>query len=293
MKIGIGLPNQVRGTRPTVIPDWAVRAEQAGFSTLGTIGRFAYPGVMDTVALAAAAGATTSIGLLSGVIIGPSWPPALLAKETASIDAISGGRLTLGLGVGIRPDDFAVDGLGLAGRGRRFEQDLGVYRDVWNGAPAGGGPNPAVTPRARQIPLVFGGMVPATFERMARWDAGYFGAAAAAPVVAPAFDAARAAWAKAGREGSPYLVAQAYFALGDPEQGRANVRDYYRSLGDELASLVTDGVVAGPGQIADAVAAFAGIGADELILNPTVGDTEEITRLADIVLGLAPGGGGG
>jgi hypothetical protein len=53
MKIGIGLPNQVRGTRPTVIPGWASRAEQAGFSTLGTVGRVAYRGVMDTVALPA------------------------------------------------------------------------------------------------------------------------------------------------------------------------------------------------------------------------------------------------
>ena len=141
MKIGIGLPNQVRGTRPTVIPDWAARAEQAGFSTLGTVGRIAYPGVMDTVALAAAAAATTSIGLFSNVMLGPVWPPVLLAKETAAIDEVSGGRLTLGLGVGIRPDDFVVDGLGVAGRGRRFDHDLEIYRDVWKGEPVGGGPS--------------------------------------------------------------------------------------------------------------------------------------------------------
>ena len=59
MRIGIGLPNQVRDVRAAVIPAWARRAEEAGFATLGTTGRIAYPGVMDTVALAAAAGATT------------------------------------------------------------------------------------------------------------------------------------------------------------------------------------------------------------------------------------------
>src|SRR5215472_2786469 len=117
MKIGIGLPNMVRGTRPTVIPDWAARA---GFSTLGTTGRVAYPGVLDTVALAAAAGATKSIGLFTNVLLAPVWPAVLFAKEAAGIDAVSGGRLTLGLGLGGRPDDFVVDGLGLAGRGRRF-----------------------------------------------------------------------------------------------------------------------------------------------------------------------------
>lgn len=284
MKIGIGLPNQVRGTLPTVIPGWASEAEQAGFSTLGTVGRIAYPGVMDTVALAAAAATTTSIGLLTNIMIGPMWPPVLLAKETAAIDAISNGRLTLGLGVGIRPDDFVVDGLGLAGRGRRFDQDLGIYRDVWKGEPVGGGPNPAVTPDAREIPLLFGGAAPATFERVARWGVGYIGGSVAAPMVAPAFDATRAAWATAGREGSPYLVAIAYFALGDTEQGRANVWDYYSISGDQVARLITEGVAAGPGQVKDAVAAFADIGADELIFNPAVGDLEEIARLADIVL---------
>src|SRR5258708_18234723 len=205
MKIGIGLPNQVRGTLPTVIPGWAAGAEQAGFATLGSFGRWASPGVRDTVALAAAAAATTSIGLLSNIIIGPAWPPVLLAKETSSIDAISGGRLTLGLGVGIRPDDFVVDGLGLGARGQRFDQDLGIYRDVWNGEPVGGGPNPAVTPRARQIPLIFGGAAPAAFERVARWGIGYIGTSIPAPLVAPCFEATRCAWSKAGREVSPRL----------------------------------------------------------------------------------------
>src|SRR5436190_19882046 len=103
MKIGIGLPNQVRDMRPDVIPAWAAKAEEAGFSTLGTVGRIAYPGVMDTVALAAAAGATSRIGLISNVLLGTVWPPVLLAKEIAGIDGVSGRRLTLGLGIGGRP----------------------------------------------------------------------------------------------------------------------------------------------------------------------------------------------
>src|ERR1700689_3741547 len=117
MQIGIGLPNQVRDVRPAVIPEWAVRAEQAGFSSLSTIGRVAYPGVADTVALAGAAGAPSTIGLLSTVLLAPVWPPALLAKEIAGIDGISGGRLTLGIGIGARADDFVADGHELAGRG--------------------------------------------------------------------------------------------------------------------------------------------------------------------------------
>jgi hypothetical protein len=63
-RIGIGLPNQVRGVRPTVTPDWAVRAEWAGFSTLCIVGRCAYPGVMDTVALMAWAGVSVYRGIM-------------------------------------------------------------------------------------------------------------------------------------------------------------------------------------------------------------------------------------
>jgi alkanesulfonate monooxygenase SsuD/methylene tetrahydromethanopterin reductase-like flavin-dependent oxidoreductase (luciferase family) len=284
MKIGIGLPNQVRGTQPTVIPAWAAQAEQAGFSTLGTVGRIAYPGIMDTVALAAAAGATQSIGLFSNILLAPVWPAALLAKETAGIDEISGGRLTLGIGAGIRDDDFVVDGFGPRDRGRRFDRDLEIYRDVWNGEHLEGSPNPAVTEYARPIPLIFGGQSKPAFGRMARWGIGYVGGAAPASMVTESFDAARAAWKAAGREGEPRLVAIAYFAVADGEQGRQNVYDYYSIGGDELASFISGAMSAGAEQIRTTVQSFADIGADELILNPAVGDLSEISRLADIVL---------
>jgi hypothetical protein len=135
---------------------------------------------------------------------------------------------------------------------------------------------------------VFGGAIPAAFERVARW--GYrlrrrLGASAhcrAGLRGGPGVPRPRGPTPTAG--GHPYLVAVAYFALGDTEQGQANVWDYYNISGDEIARLITNGVAAGPARVRDTVAAFADIGADELILNPTVGDLEEITRLADIVL---------
>jgi alkanesulfonate monooxygenase SsuD/methylene tetrahydromethanopterin reductase-like flavin-dependent oxidoreductase (luciferase family) len=283
VKIGIGLPNQVRDVRPKVIPEWAARAEDAGFSTLGTVGRLAYPGVMDTVALAVAAGATKSIGLISNILIGPVWPATLLAKEIAAIDGVSGGRLTLGLGVGGRPDDFVVDGLGIAGRGSRMDADLATYRDVWNGVPVGGGDNPAVPSGTRQVPLLFGGMSPAAYARMARWGQGYIAGSLPASMAGQCFDAARAAWREEGREGEPWLVAIAYFALTDPDTGRHKVRDYYTGSGD-FTDLVVNGMSATPEEVRSVTKAFADLGADELILNPTTDEIADIARLADIVL---------
>ncbi len=119
---------------------------------------------------------------------------------------------------------------------------------------------------------------------MARWGIGYVGSARSAAEVATDFEQARAAWAEAGREGSPYLVAVVYFGLGDPEQSRANVWDYTSIFGAEGARFITDSMVAGPGAVRDTVAAFAGIGADELMFSPGEGDLDEVTRLADTVL---------
>jgi alkanesulfonate monooxygenase SsuD/methylene tetrahydromethanopterin reductase-like flavin-dependent oxidoreductase (luciferase family) len=92
MEIGIGLPNQVREVDAAILPEWARQAELAGFASLGTIGRIAYPGVMDTVALAVAAASTATIGLISCIAVGPARSAVLLAKEVANIDAVSGGR---------------------------------------------------------------------------------------------------------------------------------------------------------------------------------------------------------
>src|SRR5438046_3052753 len=139
MKIGIGLPNQVRDVRAAGIPSWAKQAEDAGFSSLGTIGRVAYPGVMDTVAMAAAAGATSTIGLTTTVLLAPVWPAGLLAKELAGIQGVSGGRLTVGIGAGGRPDDFVVEGTSERGLGKRLNAALDVFHDQWTGKPVGGG----------------------------------------------------------------------------------------------------------------------------------------------------------
>jgi alkanesulfonate monooxygenase SsuD/methylene tetrahydromethanopterin reductase-like flavin-dependent oxidoreductase (luciferase family) len=283
MKIGIGLPNQVRNVRPTVIPEWAAQAENAGFSTLGTAGRIAYPGVMDTVALAAATGATSTIKLITNILIAPAWPPVLLAKEIAGIDGISGGRLTLGIGTGGRPDDFVVEGLGPQGRGKRLAHDLATYQAIWRGEPVGG-TNPAVPAGTREIPLLFGGFSDPAFERMARCGEGYIGGSMPAPTVADAFVKARTAWAGAGREGSPRLVAIAYYAIGDIDTGRANVHDYYSAYGEEYADAISSGVNDGPDAVRSAVQEFAAIGADELIFNPTLDDLDQIPRLADAVL---------
>lgn len=111
MDIGIGLPNAVRGVERRGIVDWARQAEQAGFSTLGTIDRIAYPSYESLITLAAAAAVTERIRLTTDILIAPvRGNTALFAKQAATVDQLSGGRLVLGLAVGGRPDDYEAVG---------------------------------------------------------------------------------------------------------------------------------------------------------------------------------------
>jgi alkanesulfonate monooxygenase SsuD/methylene tetrahydromethanopterin reductase-like flavin-dependent oxidoreductase (luciferase family) len=268
-----------------LIPGWSSRAEDVGFSTLATLGRIAYPGVMDTVALAAAAAATQRIGLSSNIMLSTVWPAPLLAKELAGVDALSGGRLTLGLGIGgDRPDDFVVEGLPARGLGRRMDSDLDTFQRIWRGDPVGGGMNAAVPATTRQIPMMFGGMSAASFRRMATWGEGYIAGALPTSAIEPMFAAARQAWRDAKRDGDPRLVAMAYFVFRDVERGRSNIRDYYDADGDEFANAQAQSVHAGADAIRAAIDSFKATGADELILHPAVADVDEVEKLADVVL---------
>jgi alkanesulfonate monooxygenase SsuD/methylene tetrahydromethanopterin reductase-like flavin-dependent oxidoreductase (luciferase family) len=163
-----------------------------------------------------------------------------------------------------------------------MDRDLETYRDIWRGEPVGGGPNAAVPPGTRQIPMLFGGFAPAVMDRMARWGEGYIGGSVPAPMAAPAFDAARDAWRRAGREGAPRLVALAYFALGDSDKGRQNVYDYY-SVSGEFAEIAAGALCDSPAKVKETISSFADIGVDEISFNTGTDDIDEVKRLASIV----------
>src|SRR3954447_21259805 len=106
MDVGIGLPNTVLGVDRNGIVEGARAAEDAGFSSLGTIDRIAYPNFESLISLAAAAAVTERIKLTTDILLAPTRRAALLAKQAATIDQISDGRLVLGLAVGGREDDY-------------------------------------------------------------------------------------------------------------------------------------------------------------------------------------------
>ena len=160
MEIGIGLPATVPGVERGDVLEWARRAEARGFSTLGVIDRTVYPNWDPLIALAAAAAVTEEIRLATTILIAPLRDTAQLAKATASLNQLAGGRLVLGLSVGGRDDDFEVSDVPLRGRGARFDRQLEDLKRLWRGDNVGYagaiGPSPV---QEDGPPIVLGGAV--------------------------------------------------------------------------------------------------------------------------------------
>jgi alkanesulfonate monooxygenase SsuD/methylene tetrahydromethanopterin reductase-like flavin-dependent oxidoreductase (luciferase family) len=136
MDVGIGLPATIPGVEGDALLEWARRAEARGFSSLGTIDRIVYGNYEPLIALAAAAAVTERIRLATTIMIAPYRANgALVAKQAASLDRLSGGRLTLGVAVGGREDDFEVSGVDFHTRGARFDAMLEEWVRIWASAP--------------------------------------------------------------------------------------------------------------------------------------------------------------
>ena len=286
MEIGIGLPNTVPGTEGRTLVDWARQAEEAGFSTLGTIGRLVYPNYEELIALAAAAAVTSRIRLTTGVLLAPLYANhALFAKQAASLDRLSGGRLVLGLGLGGRDDDFAASGLTTHGRGRVLEEQLDVMRRVWSGEEfgyAGGiGPEPA-RPGGPQI--ILGGSTEASFARAARLADGWIMGGGTPDMFAAGAAGVDKAWQDAGRAGRPRKLTLAYFALGPDARDQADryLHSYYGWLGD-IAGMIAAGAAVNAAMVSAYAAAFDAAGCDEIIFVPTASSLDQITLLAEAI----------
>ena len=283
MQVGVGLPNIIPGTPGRAIIEWGREAERVGFSSIATIGRLTFPTVEELVALAAVAAVTERIGLVTNTLIAPARDPAELAKQSASVDVLSGGRLTLGLAVGWREDDFTVTGRPFEERGRRFDEDLEVIHRAWAGETVRGSWHP-VSPRPTngKVPIVIGGTVPAAFERAAKWGIGWTAGGVPPDAASGYFEQARAAWRAAGRDDEPRLIALTYYGWGDRARERARdyLVPYYGDYGEQMAA----SIAVGPDEVRTTVEAFRQIGTDELILDPTTADREQLEALARAVL---------
>jgi len=277
VRVGVGLPNTIPGTTGDLLVEWAKRAEGGPFTSLGVLDRIAYDSYEPFLSLAAAAAVTRRISLVTMVVVGPLRPPGLLAKQAATLEALSGGRLTLGIALGARADDYRAAGVPVEGRGDRLEEQLAALRDAFEDGTVGPRSERAGGPK-----LLVGGLSGRSMARMARYADGYVHGGGPPRAFARAADAARAAWSDAGRPGRPMLWGQGYFALGDEGPGTAYLRDYYAFTGP-FAEKVAAANLTSPQAVIDFVRGYEDAGCDELVLLPTVPELAQLDRLADVL----------
>jgi alkanesulfonate monooxygenase SsuD/methylene tetrahydromethanopterin reductase-like flavin-dependent oxidoreductase (luciferase family) len=278
MRVGIGLPSAIPARAPGLVAQWAERAEAAGFSSLGVLDRVDYDSYEPLVSLAAAAAVTQKIRLVTMVLIGPLHNDVLLARQAASVDALSGGRLTLGLGLGARTGDYEFAEVDHRRRGHRLTEQLARLRDHWEDGEIG--PRPA-TPGGPD--LLVGGSSGPSLLRLARLADGYVHGGGPARSFAAAAAKAKVAWEEVGRPGKPQLWAQAYFGLGEPRAGREYLRDYYAFTGP-FAERIADANLDTSERVATFIRSYEEAGCEELVLLPTRAELDEVDRLATVAL---------
>lgn len=293
MEIGLGLPTSVPGATGRNVLNWAVEGERAGFSTLATLDRLVYDSYECLTALAAVAAVTERVRLATAVMLTPlRTNTALLAKQVASVDRLSDGRLVLGMAVGARPDDFTASGADHSRRGRRIGEQISELRRIWAGERRGFagpvGPAPTV---ASGPPLILGGHAPAATARAAKLGDGWISGGGGPGMFRGGAEAVRAAWQAAGRPGAPRLLALAYFALGEDARSTAEryLRDYY-GFAPPYAQAVVNSAAVGADGVLETVAGFRQAGCDELLFVPCSADIRQVDVLADVLAGVLAGG---
>lgn len=285
MRIGIGLPPH----DPAAMLDWARCIEQGPFSTIGVLDRLVYHNPDPLIALAAIAGATSRVRLQTEILLSPLRNTGILAKETATLDRMSGGRLVLGLGVGNyrgpRWDDYHVAGIDRHTRGQRLEQQVPELRRLWSGEPFDAetdpiGPQPA-QPGGPEI--LIGAFHPPALSRIARLGVGFLGAGPP-KYVGYLIKEVLQHWREAGRDGAPRLVAHAYVALGNDDvldDARSSLAHYYGYLVD--GPRVPDYMITSRDELRTAIGRYGELGIDEVICYCWGRDMGQVERISETV----------
>lgn len=288
MKIGMTLPSMVPDTeysRDTTL-DWCRLIDQGPFESISVGERTTYPNQEITVLLSAAAALTERVKLYSTIFIVPTHATAVLAKQAATIDVLSNGRLTVGIGSGGREHDYIAAEKPFNNRFSRMEQQVHELKSLWAGQPPFTdadrvGPAPV---QAGGPPLFAGVGGPKSLARAAQWADGLFGQNVGDGNYANFshyVDNAHSLWKEAGRKTKPYITTSFWYALGP--NAKTQLEHYAKSYMDILGQGAVDYILSqqsidSEAALIDALDTFQSAGCDEVILVPTSAETAELDR---------------
>jgi alkanesulfonate monooxygenase SsuD/methylene tetrahydromethanopterin reductase-like flavin-dependent oxidoreductase (luciferase family) len=276
----------------TVLETWARAIDEGPFSSLCWGERIAFGNPDSPTLMGALAAWTRRVRLVTTVIVPQLHDPVKLAKALATGDMLSSGRLTVGIGVGGRHEDYRAVGADPKTQTMQGMADrVAVMKRVWTGEKVTESVLPVGPPPVQPggPPLLLGSIGPKTVRSAAAWADGLAGISMDLDVAKQdeLFDVARSAWADADKP-KPHLATSFWFAFGPPEQARAQVRGhllrYMNWIPAEYVDAMapTTGWAGGEDELEAVLRGFADIGADEVHLIPTSSDVEQLRRAADV-----------
>lgn len=294
--IGLAWVNPAPLTKPQNVVNFAKKCEAMGAHSMWTIDRIAYDNLEPLTILAAAAGATQRIRLGTSVLLANLRHPSHVAKIVATLDFISNGRVTLGLGFGSRESDYKAVELPFEHRGSRAVEQVQLIKRLWtednvthkgrfyNLENISVGPRPVQKPHP---PIWTGGSAEVALKRAGTWADGFIcGSSAIADF--PATWEKISGYAKAaGRDPNKIAKASLTFMAINDDQAKAvkTVEDYVmRYYGRLRADVANTSLVGPPNAIIDRVGAFLSKGLDTLIIGLADPDPRQLDLFGDKVL---------
>jgi alkanesulfonate monooxygenase SsuD/methylene tetrahydromethanopterin reductase-like flavin-dependent oxidoreductase (luciferase family) len=290
MKIGLCLPYMKAGLSRDDYLAWFQHIDQGPFYSLSCGERILGPTYDMRILLAAAAMATERVELNTTLYVLPMHNAVRAAKEIATLDVMSGGRLTVTCGYGGREQDYKAVGAQYRGRHARMDEQVATMKSIWAQNPPFEGVDP-VGPEPVQAggpKLYTGAMGPKGMARSAQWADGVFAWSGNGEQaeLENTFVLADQAWTQAGRDSKPYRMGGCWFTLTDNGQQKLYdyVYNYLLIAGEDIAKWMAGTVTRSSADaVKEALDNAEAAGCEEAMLSPITAELAEIDRLVDII----------
>ena len=294
--IGLAWVNPAPLTKPENVVNFAKKCEAMGCHSIWTIDRIVYDNLEPLTVLAAAAGATQKIRLGTSVLLANLRHPSHVAKIISTLDFISNGRLTVGLGFGSRENDYKAVEIPFEHRGSRAVEQVQLMKRLWtednvihkgrfyNVENLTVGPKPIQKPHP---PIWTGGSADVALKRAGTWADGFICGSSAIPDFPATWEKISGYAKAAGRDPNKINKAGLTFMAIDDDQNKAvkTVEDYVmRYYGRLRVDVANTSLVGAPSAIIDRIGAFLSKGLDTLIIGLADPDPRQLDLFGEKVL---------
>src|SRR5579883_2424694 len=289
MQVGICLPYSEPGITRKMLVEWCRAIEDGPFGAISCGERISGADAMEMRAMITAAGLLTSrVRIVPTLYVLPMHDAVWAAKEVATLDVLTEGRVDVVVGTGGRPGDYRAVGADWATRNQRLPEQVATMRRTWAGELPFEGSEP-IGPKPVKTPRIIGGFAgPKAIAGSAKWSDGLyaFSITGEAGEVKQKLDWYDGGWKEVGKKNKPWKIGGFWYSLAANAEAalRKYTYDYMIIAGHELAAQTSNAMTMfDPGRILDAMRAMKATGIDELYMVPASIEIAEVKKLADLV----------